>query len=517
MFTDEKQSPFFPFGGECMNSTSVNASDRAIFWKSLKEMHANTAEMPVYWETIEPEEGKFDFSIVDTLLTEARQNGMRLILLWFATWKNGMMKYCPTWVKRQPDRFLRCMAHDGALITNLSAGCPANLEADKNAFCRLMEYLHTHDHDGTVIAMQVENEAGMIGRVLRDYQPCSAAQFQAGVPASIMHGLETSDCALSRAWADSGRPTGNWEQVFGDMASEYFSAWQVASYIDAITEAGKKVHYIPCFTNVWMDNVGFDMPGLDYPLGGAVSKVLDLWKWVTPNIDMICPDIYIRNKGKYDQVCEWYSRPDNPLMVPESDCRRGYENEVNMFSAIGAYRAVGYFAFGTEHIMNADGSLCPSYRGFVGSFRALAAIAPLLARMRGTDGIRTIRQADYTQEGVMHLNGYTLRLLYAYDRTDLWHNQLPYKDTARGLVIQTSEDEFYFVGTGYTALLIPRHPSIPFENRVLERCIDYECVEEGYFNSEGEWIRTRIRTGDESDSGIWVHDDIGCVRVKLCL
>lgn len=37
-------------------------------WNVMKEMHANTLEIPVYWEQLEPQEGKFDFSQVQSVL-----------------------------------------------------------------------------------------------------------------------------------------------------------------------------------------------------------------------------------------------------------------------------------------------------------------------------------------------------------------------------------------------------------------------------------------------------------------
>jgi len=36
-------------------------------------MHGNTLEIPVYWDIVEPEEGKFDFTMVDKLLASARR------------------------------------------------------------------------------------------------------------------------------------------------------------------------------------------------------------------------------------------------------------------------------------------------------------------------------------------------------------------------------------------------------------------------------------------------------------
>jgi hypothetical protein len=48
-------------------------------------LHANTLEAPVYWEQFAPELGRFDSSVVDTLIQQARSRRVRLLLLWFGT------------------------------------------------------------------------------------------------------------------------------------------------------------------------------------------------------------------------------------------------------------------------------------------------------------------------------------------------------------------------------------------------------------------------------------------------
>src|SRR6188768_4093947 len=91
--------PFFPLGGQAHNSSSYMPGGLDLAWQALAALHANTAEIPVYWEQIEPDVGHFDFSSVDRMLAGAREHGLRLILLWFGTWKNGTMKYAPAWVR----------------------------------------------------------------------------------------------------------------------------------------------------------------------------------------------------------------------------------------------------------------------------------------------------------------------------------------------------------------------------------------------------------------------------------
>jgi len=91
--------PFLMLGGQAHNSSANRAEDLQPFWKSVVGIHGNTAEVPLYWELIEPEAGKFDFHLIDEIVAGARRNGFRLVFLWFATWKNGNMDYTPEWLR----------------------------------------------------------------------------------------------------------------------------------------------------------------------------------------------------------------------------------------------------------------------------------------------------------------------------------------------------------------------------------------------------------------------------------
>jgi len=56
-------------------------------WDKIVESKINTVLAGVSWAQIEPEQGKFDFSVVDGIVPDARSHGLHLVLLWFATWK----------------------------------------------------------------------------------------------------------------------------------------------------------------------------------------------------------------------------------------------------------------------------------------------------------------------------------------------------------------------------------------------------------------------------------------------
>ena len=100
-------TPFLIRGGEVGNSTATNPAYLQQFWTKFAGLHMNTVLVPVAWELLEPEDGRFDFSTVDQIVAQAREHTMRLVLLWFGSWKNSMSCYAPAWVKRDPRRFPR--------------------------------------------------------------------------------------------------------------------------------------------------------------------------------------------------------------------------------------------------------------------------------------------------------------------------------------------------------------------------------------------------------------------------
>ena len=114
----------------------------------------------------------------------ARRFEVKLILLWFATWKNGNMDYAPAWVKTNPKRFKRVISQNGKDVWNLSSHCKDNLEADKKAFMAFCKHLKMKDStEQTVIGIQIQNESGIMGSD-RDYGPEGQAVFEAPVPAN---------------------------------------------------------------------------------------------------------------------------------------------------------------------------------------------------------------------------------------------------------------------------------------------------------------------------------------------
>jgi hypothetical protein len=311
LFVDD--APFLIMGSEDLTMGDWPA--RPNVWRALEYMHVNTVEIPVYWEDFEPQPGRYDYAAIDRLLADARQHGVRLVPLWFGTYKNGHPHYMPDWMKLDPARYPHALDRNGQAVDSPSPFAAASLDADRRAFTALLRHLKEADPQRTVIMVQVENETGNWNSV-RDYSPAAQKYFVAPVPPEILKAMHVA----------AASPSPNWEQVFGPDADEYFNAWAVARYVGQVAEAGKAVYPLPMVANAALrDPLHPGPPGLpgapgSYESGGPTDNVLAIWKAAAPAIDILGPDDYQNNPAAYVKALEIYRRNDNPLYLPETGC-----------------------------------------------------------------------------------------------------------------------------------------------------------------------------------------------------
>ena len=254
--------PFLILGAQLWNSSAwPYITDQ--FWPQLRALNANTLEAPIYWQSIEPKPGQYNFKELDDLVRHAREEKIKLVLLWFASWKNSTSSYSPAWLLEDPGHYPRMKNANGDELLILSPVSSANLDADRRAFVEVMKRIKVIDPNGqTVIMVQVQNESGSLG-TNRDYSPAANNLFVGAVPEPLVKGL--------------GKTSGTWEQVFGTDAPEAFNAWHFATYINEVAKAGKAVHDLPMYANAWTRENSFQRPG-EYPSGGPTSNMYDLWK-----------------------------------------------------------------------------------------------------------------------------------------------------------------------------------------------------------------------------------------------
>ena len=290
-------------------------------WPRLKAMNLNTVLAPVEWDLIEPIEGKFDWTSVDELLRDARAHDLKLVILWFGAWKNSMSTYVPSWVKRDQQRFPRVQVADGSSVEILSAFSANTRDADVRAFGAFMEYLKRVDGDeSTVLMVQVENEIGMLP-LARERGAVADKLFAGAVPAELMRALaargEKIEPELRERWQKNGRKTsGTWAQVFGEDEWGAGSIHRLAlrALRRGARRGGQEALRHSDVRECALNRTG-RKPG-EYPSGGPLPHLLDVWKAGAPSLDFLAPDIYFPN---FAQLAARFNRADNMLFIPEAN------------------------------------------------------------------------------------------------------------------------------------------------------------------------------------------------------
>ncbi len=511
LIVDDK--PFLVLAGELHNSSSSNLDYLEPLWQPLKDMHLNTVLAVVTWQLTEPEEGKFDFSLVDGLIRQAREHDMRLVLLWFGSWKNGLSHYVPDWVKQDPARFPRVILDNGKATETVS---PLGLEsgkADARAFAALMEHLKKVDgRDNTVIMVQVENEVGVLGAV-RDYSELGNTFFHQPVPKALIDGLKMYEEDLHpqvrELWERNGRrEAGSWNEVFGNnlLAEEYFMAWHYADYINAVAAAGKAQYNLPMFVNAWIVQPEDKRAG-DYPSGGPQEHVHDIWRIAAPNIDILSPDIYLPD---FPAFTEAYTHSWNPLFIPESFA--GEMGAANAFYALGKHAAIGYSPFGIDGIADS-----PQASALSKAYSVLEQLTPLITGAQSDNRITAFTLTKSQSQVTQNLGGYKVTASLSQNRrTGEFLSDIGY-----GIVIWEGEDAFVVAGSNINFTFVPDTPG--------PRMAGFLSVYEGdYLN--GSWKSVRLLNGDNimvnydlaneahhnrTGSGAKLGSDHSILKVKL--
>ncbi|GAA4469569.1 GH35 family beta-galactosidase GalD [Nibrella saemangeumensis] len=464
--------PFLILGAQMWNSSGwPGILDKT--WPQLRELNCNTLEVPIYWEQIEPQPGQYDFSILDKLILDARRENLRLVLLWFASFKNGQSQFVPAWVKENTQEYPRMLDGTGRPIQVLSTLSEKNRNADARAFAAVMAHIRRLDEPyRTVIMMQPENEPGSLGTD-RDYSPAATKLFNDQVPASLVSALK--------------KQPGTWAQVFGPEAAEAFSAYHMASYINYIAEAGKKEYPLPMYVNAWIRENRFGRAG-EHPSGGPTSNMLDIYKAAGPGIDLLAVDIYHRNYMQFRALCEKYGRPDNALFIPETG--RGIPFARFHFYAIGDYNAIGVAPYGIDpfhadpHDKRDKEKLDTKFAGIAANYRLLRPAIPLITSLQKAGKLKAAAEEDGLGDELLHFSQYDLLLTYGFPT---------YREgkemTGRVLVGETGPDEFVLIGFDTKFQFRPRLGS-GFSSA------EFISVEEGTFEN-GTWKKIRNWNGDE--------------------
>ena len=502
LIADDK--PFLILGGELGNSSFTSLEYMAPVWPKLRTMHLNTILAPVYWELIEPAEGKFDFELLDQLVKEARNNDLKIVFIWFGSWKNSMSSHAPSWVKKNQARFPRIKDDKGISHEILTPFSENNLQADMKAYQELLRHIKITDgNDHTVIMIQTENEIGMLPTA-RDFSPPANERFRENVPAELIQYLERNKETLvpefSEIWGKTGfKNSGTWEEIFGTglQTDEIFMAWYFSKYTNSVAGAGKAIYPLPMYVNAAL-NRPLVKPG-SYPSGGPLPHLMDIWKAGGTSIDFLSPDFYSPDLKHW---CDLYTRQGNPLFIPE----HRFDSTVAAKAAysIGHYESIGFSPFSVESSGN------PENEPLGKMYKILGQMTPIITAHQGQHKIEGVLLDKQNQETVLKMGNYEFTVRHSYT---LGYEKDSGKDTwnmTGAIFVQTGDDEFYIAGSGIV---------VTFRNLVNPSLnVGILKDEEGRFENYNEWKVIRYMNGDQTHQGRHIRifsDDYSIQRFEL--
>jgi hypothetical protein len=400
---------------------------------------------------------------------------------------------------------------DGKIVTTdvLSIFHTESQKADAKAFSTLMRHLKQVDHDHTVIMVQVENEIGFLGDS-RDRSTAANKIFEAPVPATLIQYLDQDwdrlhvdfkakfhnlQAALKSEISKHG--SNSWEAVFGKSKAtdELFMAYHYAIYVEHVAAAGTKEYRLPLYTNVWQNYVSEDAdndfpivaggggdPG-DYPSGGGVSNVIDIWHKFAPSLSFIAPDIYLND---YSSSCGKYRHNGQALFIPEQ--RRDEYGARRIWKAFGSYQAIGTSPFGVD-------TLEPDAAPFTRHYKLLGSVSQIvLEAQRKPNGCIGFFFDELAMDGkdpspptVATFGDYQVTI----ERSFVFGKSGP----GAGMLIHQGESKFLIIGWGFQAIFKSRSPTSTFTGIL-------SFTEKSVLDSEKGTLKTeRKLNGDETRSG----------------
>jgi Domain of unknown function (DUF5597)/Beta-galactosidase len=538
--------PFIILGGELHNSTGSDKEAMNKVWKEMKVLNLNTVLAYAYWELIEPKENQYNFELIDQLILGAKKENIKVVLVWFGSWKSTASTYAPDWVKTNPKRFQRYTLENGKTLEIMSPFSEENRNADAKAYAALMQHIKEVDKQHTIIMTQVENEPGCFDNY-RDLSPDAIKVWQSLMSAEMLNYLTSHKGklfpALEKAWADNGYKTkGTWEEVLGKSTEqgeykfyteELFMAYQYSKYINYITEKGRKVHNLPAFCNGWL----FNKRGT-YPHGTINPHVLDAYRAGGTALDFYSPNVYTI---EYDELFGNYTLGGNTLFIPESLLL-----PAGALYSIGAYNSIGFAPFGIDGDRVKSPDNATNLKILKETNKAISGMMGLITTNYNSPKMKGAYIYPKRAEQKLEIGDYNItasnlagggfsmdfgKSLDQVGKAKISMAQLtgndappptnpstapapppptPFGSTPKGIgsaiIIQNAVDEFYVVGYGLK-LNFALKEGIAFNH------LGFLSIDEGYFEND-KFIATKRWNGDEQKSTL-PEDKLTTLKITL--
>lgn len=513
--------PMLMIGGELGNSSASTLDDVKRIFPHLKALGLNTVLAPMTWELIEPVEGSYDFTSLDNIITEARNNDLKVVVLWFGAWKNSMSCYAPEWVKRDTKRFARVHDRNGTPMEEASSLSANVLNADKKVFCQIMKHIREVDEqEQTVVMVQVENEIGMI-KEPRDYSKDATKMYNSQVPKELTSYLMANRGKLNNSRLEIKSDKGSWAELFGNdlYAEEIFQAWTYAKYVEEIAKAGKEIYNLPMYVNVALNSRN-RKPG-EYPSAGPLAHLIDIWHCGAPSIAVLGLDLY--DKGFRDWTDKYHLK-NNPLFIPE--IRLEDQDAMRALYAFGHHDAMGFCPFSIEDYpllsnntqndwrnmdltqddqLNAFSSAGSSLSPLASAYRLLRQTEPLILKYQGTDNMDAViidneqREAEITTP-----DGITMHIKHSYSlgwepgaKSEVWPE-------AACIVIRQGKEDYIVIGSG----IVITYTKDNGKQIGLAKCEQIEYADNGNMRI------VRHLSGDQTHQGRHIRIPVGDFQIQ---
>jgi beta-galactosidase GanA len=473
--------PYLMLGMQVNNSSAWPEMLPKV-WPAVEQLRANTVEVPVYWEQWESTQGQFDASVLHTLLAQAREHHVHLVLLWFGGYKNGSGHYTPPFVKLNEARVPHVVTANGGKVDSLSPYSQFLLDTDRTAFAALMRELKAADPQHTVLMVQVENEVGTYGSV-RDFSPQAQALFQQPVPQVVLTALH--------------KQPGRWKEVFGADADEFFYAWSIASYVNQVAAAGKAINPLPIYINVATRNPINGGPG-SYPSGGAVDRVIPIWKAVATAIDVFGIDLYDSDYKVYTTLLDLYHRPYNAMFVPETGNSTIFSHY--FYAALG-HGTIGWSVFGMDYSgysnfpLGAKAVDDEAIAPFALNYEIFAPMDREIAQLEFEGKVQGVSEDPAQHSQTLAFGPWKALISYGLPGFGDGENKGALGNTppsGGAMVAQLGSNEFLVTGV---------HCRVSFSSSEPGKQMQFVRVEEGAYKN-GVWHTIRIWNGDQTDYGL---------------
>jgi len=340
---------------------------------------------------------------------------------------------------------------------------------------------------------------------VRDYSPAAQKLFDGAVPDKLVTGLH--------------KKPGTWKQVFGRDADEFFHAWNIASYIEKVSEAGKAAYPLPMYVNAALrDPYKYQAPNT-YAAGGPTWNVIDIYKIAAPSISVEAPDIYSHTYKEVMGHIGRYARPDNPLLIPEIGNSPWFARF--MFAALGN-GAVGFAPFGIDftkynnYPLGAKDVNAQTLAPFALNYRIVGPMMREWAKLNYESHVWGVSEPDDHTSQTIDLGRWTAKIEYQQ-----WQfgpskpAPRPKADIPPGtenpvggaLIAQIGPNEYLVTG-------VHARVSFVLTDTKSKQHAMFDRVEEGRYEN-GKWVFERMWNGDQTDYGLNFTSEPQLLHVKM--